>query len=70
MMAAAKINKNDTTGNDETEFVKTLKKYNIQKCYYGHLHGIAHKDAIEGMVNGIEYKLISADYLNFDLIKV
>lgn len=64
------INKNDTTGNDETEFVKTLKKYNIQKCYYGHLHGIAHKDAIEGMVNGIEYKLISADYLNFDLIKI
>ena len=64
------INKNDISGNNETEFVKTLKKYNIHKCYYGHLHGPAHKDAIEGDIQGIEYKLISADYLKFDLIKI
>lgn len=63
------INKSDTMEN-ETEFVKTLKKYNIKRCYYGHLHGIAHKDAIEGNVHGIEYKLISSDYLNFDLKKI
>ena len=64
------INKNDFTGHGETEFVKTLKKYNIHKCYYGHLHGLAHKDAVEGNIQGIEYKLVSADYLNFDLIRV
>lgn len=63
------INKSDTMEN-ETEFVKTFKKYNIKRCYYGHLHGIAHKDAIEGNIHGIEYKLISSDYLNFDLEKI
>lgn len=55
---------------EEIDFSKTLKKYNIEKCYYAHLHGESHKDAIEGVVNGIEYKLISSDYLNFDILQV
>lgn len=52
------------------ELIKTLKKYQITKCYYGHLHGTSHKDAIEGENDGIIYQLISADYLNFDLVKI
>ena len=64
------INKNDVIGNEQTEFAKTLKKYNIHRCYYGHLHGPSHKDAVEGNIDGIEYKLISADYLNFDLLNI
>lgn len=55
---------------EEIDFSKTLKNYNIEKCYYAHLHGESHKDAIEGKVNGIEYKLISSDYLKFDLLKI
>ena len=51
-------------------FIKTLNKYNIKRGYYGHLHGESHKEAIEGLVNGIEYKLVSSDFLNFDLIKI
>ena len=64
------INKNDILAKEKTEFVKTFEKYNIHRCYYGHLHGTSHKDAIEGTVNGIDYKLISADYLNFTLQKI
>ena len=64
------ISKNGMNDYKKSEFVTTLKKYNIQKCYYGHLHGLAHNDAVEGNVNGIVYKLISADYLNFELTKV
>lgn len=64
------INKSELTGGEKTEFVKTFQKYNIHRCFYGHLHGLSHKDAIEGLVNGIEYKLISADYLKFNLIKL
>ena len=56
--------------NEEIDFIKIFKKYGIKKCYYGHLHGESHKEAIEGNVDGIEYKLVSSDYLNFDLIKV
>ncbi len=55
---------------EEIDFSKTLKNYNIEKCYYAHLHGESHKDAIEGIIDGIEYKLISSDYLKFDLLKI
>ena len=55
---------------EEIDFTKTLKKYNIKKCYYAHLHGESHKDAQEGVFDDIEFKLISSDYLNFDLLKI
>lgn len=56
--------------NKNSDFLKILKQYDIKRCYYGHLHGKSHQDAVEGIVDGIEFKLISADYLNFDVIKV
>ena len=55
---------------EDTDFIKILKKYDIKECYYGHLHGNSHKDAVMGEINGIKYNLISADYLDFDLVKI
>ena len=55
---------------EEIDFIKTLKTYNIKKCYYAHLHGDSHKEAIEGDVDGITFKLVSSDYLGFKLIKI
>ena len=55
---------------EKSEFVQIFNKYGIKRCYYGHLHGKAHNDAVEGEVNGINYKLISADYLKFDLLEI
>ena len=40
--------KNEYTYN--SSFLDIMKKYNIKKCYYGHLHGSSHKDAIEGKI--------------------
>ena len=60
--------KNEYTYN--SEFLDVMKKYNVKRCYYGHLHGASHKDAIEGNVEGINLKLISGDYLNFKLEKI
>ena len=54
----------------ENEFTRILKKYNVKKCVYGHLHGKAHENAVEGTVDGIEYKLVSCDYTNFKLIEL
>lgn len=59
-----------TKNNKTSEFIDTLKQYGIKECYYGHLHGKSHQDAIEGHIDGINFKLVSADYLNFDLIKI
>ena len=47
-----------------------MKNYNIKRCFYGHLHGEAHNEAIEGIYDGIEFKLVSSDYLDFDLAKI
>jgi len=47
-----------------------LHKYDIEKCYYGHLHSHAIKNAISGKIDGIEYNLISSDHLFFKPIKV
>ena len=52
------------------QLYNTLKESGIKECYYGHLHGNSHKDAIEGEVGGINFHLISADYLDFKLAKV
>lgn len=54
----------------EAEFVELMKKFNVKKCYYGHLHGASIADAVEGNVEGIEFKLVSADGLDFKLLKI
>ena len=55
---------------ESLDFIKVLKRYNVKKCFYGHLHADSHNEAIEGVIDEIEYKLVSSDYLNFDLIKI
>lgn len=47
------------------EIIDLMEKYEVEACYYGHLHGHSHGLAMEGLYNGIEYRLVSADYLNF-----
>ena len=52
-------------------FIATMKKYNVKQCIYGHLHGKdSHKEAKQGNIKGIEFKLVSADYTEFKLIKI
>mgnify|MGYP001079399877 FL=1 len=58
------------SGYECTEIINVLREYKIKKCYYGHLHGASHKDAVEGIVEGIKLKLISGDYLKFKLEKI
>ena len=47
------------------EILKLLEDYGVRRCFYGHLHGGSHGLAVEGLWNGIEFKLVSADKLNF-----
>ena len=47
------------------EILDLLKKYNVRRCFYGHLHGASHSLAMEGLWDGIEYRLVSADRLGF-----
>ena len=53
------------TGTSAPEIVATLNQYGIKRCFYGHLHGNALRYAVQGEVDGIQYKLVSADGLRF-----
>ena len=53
------------TGTSAPEIVATLKEFGIKTCFYGHLHGNAIRFAVQGEVDGIRYKLVSADGLRF-----
>ncbi|MEG2053590.1 MAG: metallophosphoesterase [Oscillospiraceae bacterium] len=52
------------------EVIEILKEYNIKQCFYGHLHAASINYAIQGNVDGIKYKLISADALRFMPFKI
>ena len=56
--------------NEINEFIRIMKKYDIKRCYYAHLHGSSINDAIEGQYFGINFKLVSADGLDFKLFKI
>ena len=52
------------------EIIALLNKYDVRQCFYGHLHGASHNLALEGPWDGVEYKLLSADKLDFIPYKV
>lgn len=47
------------------EIIDLMERYGVTRCYYGHLHGGSHRLAASGKHSGIEYHLVSADYLGF-----
>lgn len=48
------------------QFISVMHSHSIRRCYYGHIHGAGHRWAVEGDVHGINFKMISADYISFD----
>ncbi|MFR3072177.1 MAG: metallophosphoesterase [Paeniclostridium sp.] len=60
--------------NDKLEsslFTDIYEQYCVEKVIYGHLHGKeSFKMGLEGIRNEVEYKLVSCDYTNFNIIKI
>lgn len=52
------------------EIVELLEKYGVKKCYYGHIHNKGHNFAVQGTVAGVEYKMVSGDYIDFRPLKI
>ncbi|MBR2929278.1 MAG: metallophosphoesterase [Oscillospiraceae bacterium] len=52
------------------EVLKLLKQYEVKRCCYGHLHGPSHRLAVRGAAEGIEFTMVSADYLSFSPKKI
>ena len=53
-----------------SKFCSIMKEYNVKMCVYGHLHGYGTYMIKEGIIDGIEYKMVSCDHNNFDLVKL
>lgn len=52
------------------EILELLRRYGVRRCFYGHLHGPSHALALEGLWEGTEYRLVSADKLQFRPFRV
>ncbi|MBO5129724.1 MAG: metallophosphoesterase [Oscillospiraceae bacterium] len=52
------------------EILDLLQKYEVRRCYYGHLHGGSHSLAMEGLWDGVEFRLAAADYIGFKPLTV
>ena len=50
--------------------LETLHTYGVKECYYGHIHGSGCRSAFQGERDGIRYRLISADFLDFFPLKI
>lgn len=48
-----------------TEILELLSKYSVRRCFYGHLHGASHALAHEGLWDGVDFRLVAADKLQF-----
>ena len=47
------------------EMMEVLKRNEVKRCYYGHLHGPSCNLSVNDTVDGIKFRLISADFLSF-----
>lgn len=52
------------------EILELLERYGVRSCCYGHLHGESHKLALQGPFNGVDYRLVAADYVDFKPVTV
>ena len=52
------------------EILRLLREYGVKVCCYGHLHGPTIRRRVEGRRGGVDYALISADAMGFQLKKI
>lgn len=53
-----------------TGYIDIMKKYGVKKCFFGHLHADSINNAVNGKIEGIDFTLVSADSLDFKLLKI
>ena len=58
-------------GGDECEeILEILMEYEVKRVYYGHIHGYSAGYALNGSRHGIEFRLISGDFLQFQPTRI
>ena len=52
------------------EILQLLQDYRVERCYYGHIHGKGCPLSFNGRIGFTEFRLVSADQVNFEPIQV
>jgi len=52
------------------EIVELFARYEVKRCFYGHIHGSGAQFAVQGERDGVDYTMVSADYLQFHPYKI
>ena len=47
------------------DIISVMNEFGVRNCWYGHIHDYAQRFAVIGEVEGIVYKMISADFVDF-----
>lgn len=55
---------------EPSRFTELFNEYNVEKVIYGHIHGPAQRNVLNGEFNGIEYIMTAGDYLDFNPIRI
>ena len=56
---------------EESGFIELIREYGVKTVVYGHLHNKeSHDKAMTGLIQGVQYHLTSADYVNFTPVKI
>lgn len=57
-------------GRDPTPVVELLRQARVELCVYGHLHGEDHRLGVEGLRDGIQFRLVAADAVDFTPVRL
>ena len=52
------------------EILELFRKYEVRLCCYGHIHGKGCSAAFNGWLNRTEFRLVSADFVNFTPVRL
>jgi hypothetical protein len=47
------------------DMIRLMDEFGVTFCCYGHLHGEGHRLAVQGVIDGVDYKIVSADFVDF-----
>ncbi|MDR1132093.1 MAG: metallophosphoesterase [Oscillospiraceae bacterium] len=52
------------------EILDLFLKYGVRMCCAGHIHGKSLQNVFEGLFRGVEYRMVSADHIDFTPLKI
>lgn len=53
-----------------SEMMEVIHRHHVTRCYYGHIHKAGSYKAVNGIVQGVEFRCVSCDMLGFSPLQI